>query len=57
MESASASLMVDVFKVRTGSTLEHLAQILALILKIWTWKGNNLPKATWSVCVCAHVCE
>ena len=49
--------MVDVFKVRTGGTLEHLAQILALILKMWTWKGNNLPKATWSVCVCVHVCE
>lgn len=55
VESASASLMVDVFKVRTGGTLEHLAQILALILKMWTWKGNNLPKATWSVCVCTCV--
>ena len=51
----SAFLMVDVLEARTGGTLEHLAQILVLILKMWTWKGNNLPKATQSVCVCVCV--
>jgi hypothetical protein len=50
----SAFLMVDVLEARTGGTWEHLAQILVLILKMWTWKGNNLPKATQSVCVCVR---
>ena len=47
----SAFLMVDVLEARTGGTLDHLAQILVLILKMWTWKGNNLRPLRVCVCV------